>query len=117
MNAMNSISPTNDQRDMRQRGLVPPDRLAQCDAVVIGVGAIGRQVTIQLVALGISRLTLFDDDHVQVENLAAQGYWPEDLQRPKVDATAELCRRMHPTIQVNAVPERFKRSTPRSLPT
>jgi hypothetical protein len=27
-------------RDVRQRALVPPERLARCDAVVIGVGAI-----------------------------------------------------------------------------
>jgi sulfur carrier protein ThiS adenylyltransferase len=117
MNAMNSTSLATVNRDLRQRGLVPPERLAQCDAVVIGVGAIGRQVAIQLAALGIARLTLFDDDCVQVENLAVQGYWPEDILRPKVDATAELCRRMHPSIQLNAVPERFKRSTPRPLST
>jgi molybdopterin-synthase adenylyltransferase len=112
---MKPSSMTTANRDVRQRGLVPPERLAQCDAVVIGVGAIGRQVAIQLAALGISRLTLFDDDRVHFENLAVQGYWPEDLQRSKVKATAELCRRIHPAIQLNGIPERFKRSTPRSF--
>ena len=99
-------------RDVRQRDLVPPGRLARCDAIVIGVGAIGRQVALQLAALGVERMTLYDDDVVQPENLAPQGYMPEDLQRPKVHATGELCRRIHPTLQVTRVAERFKRSTP-----
>jgi sulfur carrier protein ThiS adenylyltransferase len=113
---MNDPSTTIANRDVRQRGLVPPERLAECEAVVIGVGAIGRQVAIQLSSLGVPRLALYDDDLVQVENLASQGYWPENLQSLKVNATAELCRRIHPQIQVKAVPERFKRSTARSLP-
>jgi sulfur carrier protein ThiS adenylyltransferase len=113
---MSNLSTTLSDRDLRQRGLVPPLRLAGCHAIVLGVGAIGRQVALQLAALGISRMTLYDDDVVQAVNLAPQGYWPEDMQQPKVHATAELCRRIHPPLSVTAVPERFKRSTGRELP-
>jgi sulfur carrier protein ThiS adenylyltransferase len=60
-------------------------------------------------------MTLFDDDVVQAENLATQGYWPENMLQPKVNATAELCRRIHPPLSVTAVPQRFKRSTGREL--
>jgi hypothetical protein len=102
-------------RDARQRLLVPAERLARCHVHVIGVGAIGRQVALQLAALGVPRLTLHDDDLVQVENLAGQGYWPENLKRTKVSATATLCRRIHPAIQAEAVPDRFKRSTAHQL--
>jgi len=83
--------------------------------MVIGVGAIGRQVALQLAALGMPRMTLFDDDHVQTENLAPQGYWPEDLQHTKVTATAEICRRIYPVIDVTPIASRFKRSTLREL--
>lgn len=100
-------------RDIRQRGLVPPERLASCDIGVIGVGAIGRQAALQLAALGAPRLTLFDDDVVQPENLAPQGYWPEDLSRFKVHATADLCRRIYPEAAITSIAERFKRSAPR----
>ncbi|MSQ96784.1 MAG: ThiF family adenylyltransferase [Gemmataceae bacterium] len=112
---MNEPSTAAGGRDVRQRGLVPPERLARCNALVIGVGAIGRQVALQLATLGIARMTLFDDDLVQPENLAPQGYWPGDLQRPKVDATADLCCRIHPVIRITTIPERFKRSSPRDL--
>lgn len=114
---MNEPLTTTSERDVRQRDLVPPERLAGCDAIVIGVGAIGRQVALQLAALGVTRLTLFDDDLVQPENLSVQGYWPLDLNRPKVEVTAALCRHIHPPIDVTAIGERFKRSTPRTLPT
>src|SRR5207248_4690198 len=86
-----SMTGTAFDRDVRQRGLVPPGRLMACHAVVIGVGAVGRQVALQLAAVGVPRLTLYDDDRVGVENLAPQGYWAEDLGRLKVDATARAC--------------------------
>ena len=109
------MSLTLSDRDVRQRALVPPDRLAACHALVVGVGAIGRQVALQLAAVGVPRLTLFDDDDVQVENLAPQGYWPEDLNTSKVAATTALCRRINPHLDVTPVAERFKRSTARRL--
>jgi len=43
-------------RDVRQRALVPPARLAACQALVVGVGDIGRQVALQLAALGVPGL-------------------------------------------------------------
>lgn len=104
------------QRDVRQREIIPPDRLTDCHALVIGVGAIGRQVALQLAAIGIPRLTLFDDDTVQIENLAPQGYWPDDLTYEKVDVTAALCLDINPDTQVFPIADRFKRSTARTLP-
>ena len=102
-------------RDIRQRRIVPPVRLAACHAVVIGVGAVGRQVALQLSAIGVSHLTLIDHDVVGVENLAPQAYWPEDIGHLKVLATAALCRQIHPEGQVEVVAERFRRSTVKSL--
>lgn len=96
-------------RDIRQRGLIPPDKLAKVHAVVIGVGAIGRQVAILLASMGIRHLTLIDHDVVAVENLAVQGYWPGDLGQPKVLATGRLCQQILPDIELITRPERFRR--------
>ncbi len=97
------------ERDTRQRTLVPPDRLAQLHVLVIGVGAIGRQVALQLACLGVSHLTLMDHDTVGVENLAVQGYWPSDLQKPKVQATGSLCKQILPELQLTLSAERYRR--------
>jgi sulfur carrier protein ThiS adenylyltransferase len=72
------------ERYSRQRDIVQPDRLAACRATVIGVGAIGRQVALQLAAMGIPWLQLVDFDVVEASNLASQGYLQDDLGRPKV---------------------------------
>ena len=117
---MSGPSPTNldhlAERNIRQREIVPPEKLAACHAIVIGVGAIGRQVALQLAAVGIGSMDLIDFDTVDVENLAPQAYWPADLGRLKVDATADICRAIHPCIQLQVHPERFRRSSVRTLP-
>jgi hypothetical protein len=102
-------------RAVRQRDVVPPAALAGCRAVVVGVGAVGRQVALQLAAVGVPALDLVDDDVVAEENLAPQGYWPADLGRPKVAATAAVCRQIHPELVVTGHAERFRRSSARAL--
>ena len=98
-------------RDLRQRDLVPPEKLAACKVTVIGVGAIGRQVAIMLAAMGVPWLQFFDHDTVDVVNLAPQGYFPGDIGMPKVDAMANLLRQINPDTQLHPVTERFRRST------
>ena len=100
------------QRYSRQQDIVPPDRLASCQATVVGVGAIGRQVALQLAAMGIPWLQLIDFDTVEISNLATQGYLVKDMNQPKVDATAAFCRQMNCDLNVEVIPDRFKRSTP-----
>jgi sulfur carrier protein ThiS adenylyltransferase len=103
-------TPDLGERYARQRDLVPPDRLASCRATVIGVGAIGRQVALQLAAMGISWLQLVDFDVVEVSNLASQGYLQDDLGRPKVEATADLCQQINHMLEVHTETSRFRRS-------
>ena len=93
---------------------MPPARLARCHAVVIGVGAVGRQVALQLASTGVPALTLYDPDDVGVENLAVQGFWETDVGDPKVQAVANVCRQQYPRMELQAKQERFRRSAVRS---
>ena len=61
------------ERYSRQADLVPAEQLHQNDVTVIGVGATGRQVALQLAAIGTPRVTIYDFDVVEEGNLAAQG--------------------------------------------
>jgi sulfur carrier protein ThiS adenylyltransferase len=110
-----SADPAHRDRDLRQRALVPPERLAACQAVVIGCGAIGRQVALQLAAVGVPRLLLFDHDTVEPMNLAPQGYRPDQLSLCNVDVTAGDCRTLNPQVQVIPRAERFRRATAREV--
>ncbi|MDD5134957.1 MAG: ThiF family adenylyltransferase [Phycisphaerae bacterium] len=101
-----------DERFSRQADIVPRERILDCKATVIGVGAIGRQVAIQLTAIGVPQLQLMDFDHVEISNLATQGYMQKDLERPKVDVTAEFVREINYDLHVEVLLDRFKRSTP-----
>ena len=97
-------------RYSRQQDIVPAERIVDCKATVIGVGAIGRQVALQLTAMGIPWLQLIDFDRVETPNLASQGYLEGDLGYLKVEATAVLCRRINSGVEIVPEPERFRRS-------
>ena len=99
------------ERYSRQRDIVPPERLEACPATVIGVGAVGRQVALQLTAMGIPWLQLIDFDTVEESNIASQGYCEDDLGRPKVDATAQPCWRINSRLHIHTLCDRFKRSS------
>ena len=98
------------ERYSRQQDLVPAERLAACKATIIGVGAIGRQVALQLAAMGISWLQLIDHDTVEESNLASQGYLEDDVGRPKVEATADLSQQINRKLEVHEVNDRFRRN-------
>lgn len=98
------------ERYSRQRDIVPAEKIAICKATVVGVGAIGRQVALQLAAIGIPWLQLIDFDVVDLSNLASQGYLEDDLDRPKAEATADLCQQINHNLEVHEVNDHFRRS-------
>jgi sulfur carrier protein ThiS adenylyltransferase len=98
------------ERYSRQQDIVPAERLSSCRATVIGVGAIGRQVALQLAAIGIPHMHLVDFDRVEESNLASQGFLESDLGRLKVEATADSCQAINSGLEIRLAPERFKRS-------
>jgi molybdopterin-synthase adenylyltransferase len=99
----------SDDRNSRQATILPPAEMLKYAAIVVGVGAIGRQVAIQLAAAGIAQLHLMDFDMVETPNLGTQGYFLADLNHPKVDATAALCRSINPDVHVTTMNGRFDR--------
>ena len=99
------------ERYSRQKDIVPAERLAAAKATVVGVGAIGRQVALQLVAMGVPWLQLIDFDSVEISNVASQGYLEADVGRLKVEATADLCWQINSKVEIDPVLSRFKRNT------
>jgi sulfur carrier protein ThiS adenylyltransferase len=100
-----------DERFSRQADIVPRERILDCKATVIGVGAIGRQVATQLAAVGLPWIQIVDHDTVEESNIASQGYFQDDLTRFKVHATADICHQINPHLELYTINERFKRSS------
>jgi len=95
-------------RFARQEALVPADPLAALEVTVIGVGAIGRQVALQLVALGARKLRLIDFDRVEATNVTTQGYLASDVGQSKVEATARAVHPIDPQIELVLVEDRYR---------
>ena len=95
-------------RDIRQRDIISPDILKMEAATIVGVGAIGRQVALQLAAVGVDRLQLIDFDVVSVENLAVQGFSPADIGKNKVDAVGCDCIVINPGVEITKVVGKYK---------
>lgn len=89
------------ERYARQAAIVPSAAIASADATVIGVGAIGRQVALQLSAIGVPKLHLIDFDRVEEVNLPTQGYRESDLGKYKAKVTAAVCKQIAPSINVS----------------
>ncbi|WP_231617658.1 ThiF family adenylyltransferase [Novipirellula aureliae] len=92
----------------RQSQLVPMDRLADVTATVIGVGAIGRQVALQLASIGTPRIQLIDFDSVDLSNTTTQGYRKHEIGWSKPFATSQAISEIDPTIEVIRVEDRFR---------
>jgi molybdopterin-synthase adenylyltransferase len=99
---------SNQSRFVRQQELVPRERLRNVKTTVIGVGAIGRQVALQLAAIGAPQIQLVDFDVVDPTNVTTQGYLSADIGEPKVLATAEAIRRIDPDIEVEKINDRYR---------
>lgn len=95
-------------RYVRQRDLVPRHDLEQLTCTVIGIGAIGRNVALQLAAVGARRIQLIDFDEVDTTNVTTQGYEAGDIGRPKVLATADALLQLDPAIDVTTIPDRYR---------
>ena len=95
-------------RFSRQADLVPQEQVRELLVTVIGVGAIGRQVALQLAAIGVSRLQLIDFDQVELTNVTTQGYLGSDVGLPKVTATGNAVQQIDGTIEILSVADRYR---------
>ena len=95
-------------RFVRQRDLIPGQVLSQTPVTIIGVGAIGRQVALQLAALGVPQLHLIDFDSVEDHNVTTQGYLERDIGQSKVSATGQAIASIDQSIEVTQTIDRFR---------
>lgn len=78
--------------------------------IVAGIGGIGSNVAFQLARMIPANLTLYDDDVVEMVNMAGQLYSYNDIGKSKVDAIADMISRYTSMKQVLAIKDKFTSS-------
>jgi len=82
-------------------------RIGAAHALVIGVGGLGSPVCLYLAAAGMGRITLVDDDIVDVTNLQRQVvHSTARVGRPKVTSAAAAMQALNPDVAVTALERR-----------
>jgi len=91
-----------------QVGGVGQRKLKAAEVAVIGAGGIGSAVVPALAGAGIGRLTIIDDDVVEVANLHRQPLFDEsDAGRAKAGLAADFARGLNHFVEALAVRERI----------
>ena len=99
-----------EERYSRQSGIIPGEKLNTLHATVIGTGAIGRNVAIQLASIGCQNLKIIDFDTVEESNVASQGFLETNIGVKKVDAVAAICKGINSNINLTVIDGRYKRN-------
>ena len=90
----------------RQLNIVSPSQLEQYPVTVIGAGGIGSPVVQVITKMGVSDVTVYDHDKVEMHNLPNQLYRLSDIGEHKVVALQHICREMS-GVEITACPELF----------
>lgn len=84
------------------------ERLRQSRVLIIGLGGLGSAAALYLAAAGVGRLTLVDDDVVDLSNLQRQIiHRTADLSRLKVESARDNLLALNPLIAVVTIAKRL----------
>jgi len=92
------LSNRNEEQFTRQADIVPQGALSTSLFTIIGAGSLGSLTANCLAMLGAENIQVFDDDVVEIHNLAVQLYPPAaltDPPTPKVDALYHVVKNLH----------------------
>ena len=93
-------------------GIEGQERIRKARALVIGAGGLGSPVALYLGSAGIGRLTLVDDDEVDLTNLQRQVAHTHDrIGQPKVASARAAVLAIAPALDVVAIAERADAAT------
>lgn len=109
MNSANFHTRYNRQIILKGFGEEAQQKLADAKVLVVGAGGLGCPALQYLVAAGVGRVGVVDDDVVSLSNLHRQVlYTADDVGQPKALIAAERLRRMNPDVTISPYNIRLK---------
>jgi adenylyltransferase/sulfurtransferase len=91
-------------------------RLLASRALVVGAGGLGSPVVLYLAAAGVGRITIVDDDRVDLTNLQRQiAHTTARLGEPKAESAAAAAAAVNPEVRVDAIDARLDASNAMEL--
>ncbi|MCZ8218338.1 MAG: HesA/MoeB/ThiF family protein [Acidovorax sp.] len=90
-----------------EMGIEGQERVLAAHALIIGAGGLGSPAALYLASAGVGRITLVDDDVVDLTNLQRQiAHTTARVGRPKVDSAAEAIAAINPEVHVTRLQTR-----------
>ncbi len=88
-------------------GIEGQEKLLAAHALLIGAGGLGSPAAMYLASAGIGKLTLVDDDTVDLTNLQRQiAHTTERVGQPKAESARSTLQQINPDITIETVRER-----------
>lgn len=104
---LNSPTLLVDESTTRFSGAEWFNEIQKARIIIAGIGGIGSNVAFQLARMIPANLTLYDDDIVEMVNMAGQLYSYNDVGKSKVEAIADMIGRYTSMRQVLAIKDKF----------
>ena len=87
-----------------EMGIEGQERVLAAHALIIGAGGLGSPAALYLASAGVGRITLVDDDVVDLTNLQRQiAHTTARVGWPKVESAAQAMAAINPEVQVTAL--------------
>lgn len=84
-------------------------RLKSSSVAIVGAGALGGPCAMYLAAAGVGRITIYDDDKVELSNLQRQVQFDtENVGRSKSSLLAERLVSINPSVDSKAIVKRYE---------
>ena len=92
---------------LEEFGIDGQARVDAAHALIVGLGGLGSPVALYLAAAGVGRITLVDDDTVDLTNLQRQiAHATARVGISKVDSAAQAMREINPSVVIATYPAR-----------
>lgn len=97
---------------LKDLGEIGQEKIAQSSALVVGAGGLGSAALIYLASSGMGRITIVDDDEVELHNLQRQViHSTERVGLPKAESAKQTLYGINPTIDIRTITARMTEDT------